>query len=144
MAVDPDKLKAFMGKAVGDIGAALSANMVLLGDKLGLYKAIVKTGSVTPAELAKATKTTERYVCEWLDNRAAGGYVTYDAGAGRCRLPEEQAMALADEGRPCDPNEYRIRSRPETKRGLRFVAPTGIVRGRITLSWEATWQIDWW
>ncbi len=87
MAVNPDKLNAFMGKAVGDIGAALSANMVLLGDKLGLYKAMVKSGPVTPAELAKATKTTERYVREWLGNQAAGGYVTYDAGTGRYHAP---------------------------------------------------------
>jgi hypothetical protein len=72
MAVNPDKLNAFMGKAVGDIEAALSANMVLLGDKLGLYKAMAKAGPVTPAELAKATKTTERYVREWLGNQAAG------------------------------------------------------------------------
>ena len=68
--------------------------MVLLGDKLGLYKAMAKAGPVTPAELAKATKTTERYVREWLGNQAAGGYVTYDAGTGRCTLPEEQAMHL--------------------------------------------------
>jgi SAM-dependent methyltransferase len=101
MAVDSDKLNAFMGKAVGDIGAALSANMVLLGDKLGLYKAMVKTGPVTPAELAKATKTTERYIREWLGNQAAGGYVTYDPETGRYTLPAEQAMALADESSPC-------------------------------------------
>jgi 2-polyprenyl-3-methyl-5-hydroxy-6-metoxy-1,4-benzoquinol methylase len=101
MAVNPDKLNAFMGKAVGDIGAALSANMVLLGDKLGLYKAMAKAGPVTPAELAKVTKTAERYVREWLGNQAAGGYVTYDAGTGRYTLPEEQAMALADESSPC-------------------------------------------
>jgi SAM-dependent methyltransferase len=101
MAVDPDKLNAFMDKAVSDIGAALSANMVLLGDKLGLYKAMAKTGPVTPAELARATKTAERYIREWLGNQAAGGYVTYDAAAGRYRLPEEQAMALADEDSPC-------------------------------------------
>lgn len=64
MAVNPDKLNEFMGKAVGDIGAAMSANMVLLGDKLGLYKAMAKAGPITPSELAKATKTTERYVRE--------------------------------------------------------------------------------
>ena len=69
MAVSPDKLNAFMGKAVGDIGAAMSANMVLLGDKLGLYKAMAKAGSVTPAELAKTTKTAERYV------RGSGGAI---------------------------------------------------------------------
>jgi len=83
MAVNSDKLNTFMGKAVGDIGAALSANMVLLGDKLGLYKAMAKVGPVTSAELAKATKTAERYVREWVGNQAAGGYVTYDARTGR-------------------------------------------------------------
>jgi len=76
MAVNPDKLNTFMGKAVGDIGAAMSANMVLLGDKLGLYKAMAKAGRITPVELAKTTKTAERYVREWLGNQAAGGYVT--------------------------------------------------------------------
>jgi len=101
MSVDQDKLQAFPGKAVGDIGAAMSANMVLLGDRLGLYKAMAKMGAVTPAELAKATKTAERYVREWLGNQAAGGYVTYDADSGRYTLPAEQAMALADEGSPC-------------------------------------------
>lgn len=65
MAVDEEKLHAFLGKAVGDIGAGVSANMVLLGDQLGLYKAMAKMGPVTPAELAKATKTAERYVREW-------------------------------------------------------------------------------
>ncbi len=99
--MDQDKLNAFLGKAVGDIGAAMSANMVLLGDKLGLYKAMTKMGAVTPTELAKATKTAERYVREWLANQAAGGYVTYDQATGRYTLPDEQAMALADENSPC-------------------------------------------
>lgn len=101
MSVDQDKLNAFLGKAVGDIGAAMSANMVLLGDKLGLYKAMSTMGAVTPTELAKATKTTERYIREWLGNQAAGGYVTYDPETERYTLPEEQAMALADESSPC-------------------------------------------
>ncbi len=101
MAIDQDKLIAFMGKAVGDIGAAMSANMVLLGDRLGLYRAMAKLGAVTPQELAKATKTTERYVREWLGNQAAGDYVAYDPGTGRYTLPEEQALALADENSPC-------------------------------------------
>ena len=101
MPVDQDKLNAFLGKAVGDIGAAMSANMVLLGDKLGLYKAMSTMGAVTPTELAKATKTTERYIREWLGNQAAGGYVTYDPETERYTLPEEQAMALADESSPC-------------------------------------------
>jgi 2-polyprenyl-3-methyl-5-hydroxy-6-metoxy-1,4-benzoquinol methylase len=109
MAINTDKLNAFMGKAVADIGAAMSANMVLIGDKLGLYKAMAKAGPVTPAELAKATKTAERYVREWLGNQAASEYVTYDAGTGRYTLPEEQAMALADESSPCFlPGAYQV------------------------------------
>jgi 2-polyprenyl-3-methyl-5-hydroxy-6-metoxy-1,4-benzoquinol methylase len=101
MAVNQDKLNEFLGKAVGDIGAAMSANLVLIGDRLGLYKGMAKMGPVTPAELAKATKTIERYVREWLSNQAAGGYVTYDAATGRFALPAEQAFALADEASPC-------------------------------------------
>jgi len=101
MALNPDKLNAFIGKTVGDIGAALVANIVLLGDKLGLYNAMAKAGPVTPTELAKATKTAGRYVREWLGNQAAGGYVTHDAGTGRCTVSEEQAMTLADKNSPC-------------------------------------------
>lgn len=101
MTVDQDKLNEFLAKAVGDIGAAMSANLVLIGDRLGLYKGMAKMGPVTPAELAKTTKTAERYVREWLSNQAAGGYVTYDAATGRFALPPEQAFALADETSPC-------------------------------------------
>lgn len=84
MAVDQDKLNAFLGKAVGDIGAAMSANMVLLGDQLGFYKAMPRKGPVTPAELAKATKTAERYVREWLGNQAATSHTTLQLAATRC------------------------------------------------------------
>jgi 2-polyprenyl-3-methyl-5-hydroxy-6-metoxy-1,4-benzoquinol methylase len=95
--IDQQKLNDFMGRAVGDIGSAISAALVLIGDKLGLYKAMAASGAVTPAELATRTETTERYVREWLNNQAAGGYVTYDAASGRYTLPPEQAMAMADE-----------------------------------------------
>lgn len=100
MVIDHDKLNEFLGKAIVDIGAAWSANMVLLGDKLGLYKAMVEVGPVTPAELAAATGTTERYIREWLGNQAAGGYVIYDPVTSRYTLPNEQAAALADEDSP--------------------------------------------
>jgi 2-polyprenyl-3-methyl-5-hydroxy-6-metoxy-1,4-benzoquinol methylase len=100
MVIDQDKLNHFLGKATVDIGAAWSANMVLLGDKLGLYKAMADLGPVTPDELAKATGTAERYIREWLGNQAAGGYVTYDPATGRYTLPNEQAAALADEDSP--------------------------------------------
>ncbi|HVU51438.1 MAG TPA: class I SAM-dependent methyltransferase [Polyangia bacterium] len=95
--IDQDKLDAFMGRAVGDIGSGISAALVMIGDKLGLYKAMAAAGPVTPAELAARTETTERYVREWLNNQAAGGYVTYDAGAKTYSLTPEQALALADE-----------------------------------------------
>ena len=99
MAIDETKLNEFMGHAVGDIGAALSAALVVVGDKLGLYKALAN-GAATPAELAKRTGTVERYVREWLNNQAAGGYVTYDPASGRYSMTEEQQLALAQEGSP--------------------------------------------
>jgi 2-polyprenyl-3-methyl-5-hydroxy-6-metoxy-1,4-benzoquinol methylase len=93
-------MHAFLGKVVGDFGAALSSSLVYIGQKLGLYKALASAGSVTPAELAAATSTNERYVREWLINQAAGGYVEYDAASGRYSLSPEQAMALTDESSP--------------------------------------------
>src|SRR5579872_3439577 len=81
--VDEDKVHAFLGKAVTDGGAAMSAALVVLGDRLGLYKAMRGAGPLTPAELAQRTNTNERYVREWLLNQAAGGYVDYDAATGR-------------------------------------------------------------
>lgn len=100
MAVNEAKLQEFMGKALGDMGAAISAVLVYIGDKLGLYKAMAQSGPVTPAELAKKTGTAERYVREWLGNQAAGGYVSYDPATGKYTLPPEQAYALADEDSP--------------------------------------------
>ena len=98
--IDAAKMNEFLGRAVGDIGAAISAALVIIGDKLGLYKAMAGAGPVTPAELARRTETTERYVREWLGNQAAGGYVSYDPATGRYSLPPEQAAALADESSP--------------------------------------------
>ncbi|HEX5094369.1 MAG TPA: class I SAM-dependent methyltransferase [Acidimicrobiia bacterium] len=99
-AIDEAKLDAFMGQAIGDLGAAISGLMVYLGDQLGLYRAMAGAGPVSSADLAKATGTDERYVREWLNNQAAGGYVTYDPKAQNYTLPPEQAMALADEDSP--------------------------------------------
>jgi SAM-dependent methyltransferase len=98
--IDEEKLNAFMGKVVGDFGASVSAALVVLGDKLGLYKAMADSQPVTPAELAARTGTVERYVREWLINQAAGGYVEYDPATERFTLPPEQAVALADEESP--------------------------------------------
>lgn len=99
-AIDQNKLNDFLGRVVGDMGAAMSAVLVVIGDKLGLYKAMAGAGALTPGELAKKTGTHERYVREWLCAQAAGGYVTYDAATARFTLPAEQAVALADEGSP--------------------------------------------
>ena len=100
MAIDEAKLEAFMGQAVGDLGAAISGLLVHLGDRLGLYKAMAGAGPLTSAELAERTGCAERYVREWLNNQAAGGYVVYDPATERYELPEEQAAALADEDSP--------------------------------------------
>jgi SAM-dependent methyltransferase len=100
MAISEAKLNEFMGKAVGDIGAAMSAALVLIGDKLGLYKAMAGAGPLTAVELARRTGTAERYVREWCANQAAGGYLSYDAASETYTLPEEQALALADESSP--------------------------------------------
>ena len=77
-AVDTDRLHAFMGKMVGDMSAAMSGALVLIGDKLGLYKSLAEGGAATPAELAKRTGTAERYVREWLAAQAASGYYAND------------------------------------------------------------------
>jgi SAM-dependent methyltransferase len=100
MAIDETKLNEFMGRVVGDLGAAMSAALVVLGDRLGLYKAMAAAGPVTPAQLAKATGTSERYVREWLNAQAAGGYVAYEPKSGTFVLPPEQAFALAEDLSP--------------------------------------------
>src|SRR6266852_765281 len=95
--LDTEKLGAFMQKAAMDMGAAMHATLVVIGDKLGLYKAMAGAGPLTPAELAAKTKTTERYIREWLNANAASGYVTYDTATKTYTLPPEQAFALAVE-----------------------------------------------
>jgi 2-polyprenyl-3-methyl-5-hydroxy-6-metoxy-1,4-benzoquinol methylase len=100
MAINQDKLHEFLGKAINDFGAVFNAALVRIGDKLGLYKALASGGPQTPAELAKRTGTSERYVREWLSAQAAGGYVTYTPANGKFHLSEEQAFAMADENSP--------------------------------------------
>src|SRR4030095_7320240 len=94
--INEDKMMAFLGKVVGDFGAALSSTLVYIGQKLGLYKALAN-GPATPADLAGKTSTNERYVREWLINQAAGGYVNYEASTGRYSMSAEQTVALTDE-----------------------------------------------
>jgi 2-polyprenyl-3-methyl-5-hydroxy-6-metoxy-1,4-benzoquinol methylase len=99
-AIDEAKLEQFMGQFVGDLGATLTAPMVLIGDKLGLYKAMADGEPLTAAQLAERSGCRERYIQEWLCQQAASGYVEYDAAGETFRLPPEQAMALADEDSP--------------------------------------------
>jgi len=108
MTIDEGKLNEFIGKAVGDLGAAISATLILVGDRLGLYRELAK-GRVTADELAKRTGTNERYVREWLGNQGAGGYVDFDASSGEWSLSPEQALCLADPNGPVDmPGAYNI------------------------------------
>src|SRR5437764_204828 len=100
VAVDGDKLMDFVFRAVDEVGATLNAALVVMGDKLGLYRALAGAGPLTPTELAERTGTAERYVREWLNAQAAGGYVEYDPESGRYTLPPEQALALTDSESP--------------------------------------------
>ena len=100
VAIDPDKLNGFVFRAVEEVGATLNAALVVMGDRLGLYRALAGAGPLTSAELAERTQTAERYVREWLNAQAAGGYVTYDPDAGRYTLPPEHAIALTDSDSP--------------------------------------------
>src|SRR6185436_13638342 len=100
MAINPDKLNEFLGRALVDFGATFNAALIRIGDKLGLYKALAAGGPQTSQELATKTGTAERYVREWLSAQAAGGYVTYDPSNKKFHLTEEQAFAMADENSP--------------------------------------------
>ncbi|HWW19791.1 MAG TPA: class I SAM-dependent methyltransferase, partial [Steroidobacteraceae bacterium] len=99
MAIDEDKLNAFMGKFVGDLGAVMHAATIVVGDSLGIYKAL-RNGPATVEQLAGRTQTDERYLREWLSAQVASGYVEYDPKSAAFSLTEEQAFALADEGSP--------------------------------------------
>jgi SAM-dependent methyltransferase len=95
MAIDNDKLHAFLGKFVTDLGATAAAGNVVIGHNLGLYKALA-TEPATADELAARTHTNPRYVAEWLRGQAAGGYVEYDPAADSYSMTEEQAFALTN------------------------------------------------
>jgi 2-polyprenyl-3-methyl-5-hydroxy-6-metoxy-1,4-benzoquinol methylase len=100
MNIDQVKLETFVHKLVGDMGATMSSILVVLGDRLGLWKAMAAAGPVTASELAKRTETAERYVREWLDAQASAGYVTYDPATRRYTLPPEQAAVFTDDSSP--------------------------------------------
>ncbi|MDF8264160.1 class I SAM-dependent methyltransferase [Luteipulveratus flavus] len=98
--IDADRLMAFVFKAVDEVGATLNTALVVLGDKLGYYRAMAESGPTTASRLAQDTGTDEHYAREWLNAQAAGGYVTYDAADGRYTLPPEQQAALTDPSSP--------------------------------------------
>jgi SAM-dependent methyltransferase len=98
--IDEDRLQAFMGQAVTDMGAIISAPLFRLGERLGLYRAMAQAGSLSSEQVAERTGVAERSVREWLRNQAAGGYVSYVAETDTYTLPDEQALALADEDSP--------------------------------------------
>lgn len=95
-----DKLDAFLGKMVGDLGAIATGAGVVLGDRLGLFKAMRQAGKVTAAELAAQTGTQERLVREWLSGQAAAGYIDYEEATDRFFLNPEQELVFADEDSP--------------------------------------------
>jgi len=108
VSVSDDKLNAFLGKAVGDLGASVSAVLMLIGDELGLYRALAGH-RLSAEELARKTGTNARYIREWLGNQAAGGYVEYDAASDTYYLTEEQELCLANPNGPVDlPGAYQI------------------------------------
>ncbi|MGH9230235.1 MAG: methyltransferase domain-containing protein [Acidimicrobiales bacterium] len=98
--LDQSKLDAFVGRFVNDLGTALHLPTVLVGDRLGLYRAMADGEPVSPADLAELTGTNQRYVTEWLAAQAAAGYVDYDAEGATFRLPPEHAALLIDRGAP--------------------------------------------
>jgi SAM-dependent methyltransferase len=100
MAATQQEVEEFVHKAIGDIAGALTASLVVIGDKLGLYRAMAGAGGLTPAELAARTGTGERYVREWTSAQAAAGYLTYDPASGRYTLPDAHAVALTDDDSP--------------------------------------------
>jgi ubiquinone/menaquinone biosynthesis C-methylase UbiE len=98
--MDQTAVETFVHKALGDIGSALTASLVVIGDKLGLYKAMAGAGPLSSAELAARTGTQERSVREWLAAQAAAGYIEYDAPTDRYALPDAHAVALTDDESP--------------------------------------------
>jgi ubiquinone/menaquinone biosynthesis C-methylase UbiE len=107
--IDQTKLESFVMRAIGDLSAGYGGVMVSLGMKLGLYKAMAGAGPISPKELAARTGCAERYVSEWLNAQAAGGYVGYHAISDTYELSPEQAMVLADEDSPVFiPNAWQV------------------------------------
>ena len=100
MAINETALNQLLERTLVDLGGTYHTVLAVIGDKLGLYKALAGADPRTPAELSAQTGTAERYIREWLNANAAGGYITYHADTGRYSLSPEQALVLADESSP--------------------------------------------
>ncbi|HEX6280106.1 MAG TPA: hypothetical protein VFZ49_08865, partial [Pyrinomonadaceae bacterium] len=101
MNINEDKLNALLGKFVGDLGATMHAGSIVIGEKLGLYKAMATPNErITSEELAKKTGTNERYIREWLNANAASGYIEYDADKDAYFMTDEQAFVMTSENNP--------------------------------------------
>lgn len=98
--IDEAKLNELVGRTIGDFGAIASSALVVIGDRLGLYRALRDHGPATPEELARVTATSERYVRPWLLNQAASGYIDFNTASQRFVLSPEQAMVFAEEDTP--------------------------------------------
>lgn len=98
--LDEAKVEQFTHQIIGDMGAAISAVLIRIGDRLGLYRALGDSLPVTSLDLAAKTGLAERYVREWLHNQAAAGWVTYNPDDTTFTLPAEHALLLADEHSP--------------------------------------------
>src|ERR1044072_1287491 len=133
-ALDEEKVGAFVNRVVDELGATLNAALVVMGDEIGLYRAMAGAGPMTPGELAEKTSTSERYVREWLNAQAAGGYVEYDSAERRYTLPDEHAVALAHEDSPFFmPGAFQlmtasVRDEPQIRAAFRSGAGAGASR----------------
>ncbi len=94
------KLYELLGKMVTELGAAVAGASVIIGDQLGLYKALAASGPQSSAQLAEQTGTAERYIREWLSTQAASGYIEYDAQTKRFHMTPEQALVFANADSP--------------------------------------------
>lgn len=99
--INEDKLNDLLGRFVSDLGATISAGSIIIGEKLGLYRAMATPNErVTAAELASRTGTNERYISEWLNANSASGYVSYDSENDAYYMTDEQAFIMTGEASP--------------------------------------------
>ena len=119
MAVDPEKLNQFIGKFLGDVGAAIQGPSILIGEQLGLYKSLAASGPINSAALPEKTGIPERYAREWLASQAASGYIEDDGDTDRYWMTPEQTFALTVEDNPVTCRAFSTALHPSTKTSAR-------------------------